>query len=195
MIASLRGVVGSRDDASVVVDVGGVGYRVRVSSVTMARIGPAGEPVSLAVVTQVREDAINLFGFADVAELHAFDVLMSVQGVGPSVALALLGSMPLPILFEAIADGDLSVISKAPGVGRKLAARLALDLHDKAQALRSVGGTRPTDRDALVRIASALEGLGYSKSEATVLVAKTLSDMQSGTSDDIIVRACLRGAK
>ena len=142
MIGKLRGVVDSFGDDFVILDVAGVGYVVNCSSRTLQHLPRAGEPATLAIETQVREDSIRLFGFSRDAERDWFRLLQSVQGVGAKVALAILSILPPDELANAIAMQDKATVSRASGVGPKLAARIVAELKDKAPAFASVDPRR-----------------------------------------------------
>ena len=150
MIGKLRGVVDSVDAEALILDVNGVGYLVSASARTLRALPAAGEAVELLVETHVREDAIRLYGFLTAAERDWFRLLQNVQGVGAKVALGILGVLSADALSAAIARQDKAAMARAPGVGPKLAARLVLELKDKAPAstaarLRRRGG-RPRTR-------------------------------------------------
>ena len=197
MIAKLTGRLDSVSTNYLILDVNGVGYQVFASSRTLSRLGLPGEPVSLLIDTQVREDAFNLFGFADVAEQQWFRLLTSVQGVGAKVAMGILGSMPPDQLVFAIASGDAGAMRQADGVGPKLAARIVTELKDKVGKLdlpvaaktkaSGKGGREESpaniDNDAV----SALINLGYTRSDAyqAVLNAKQKSNDNSKLNDII----------
>ncbi|HEX2528086.1 MAG TPA: Holliday junction branch migration protein RuvA [Geminicoccus sp.] len=174
MIARLRGRVLEQLEDGVVLDVNGVGYMVYCPTRVLATLGRGGDLVDLFIETQVREDAISLFGFAQAAERSWFKALQAVQGVGARSALAILGVHDADRLATAIAVQDKAALARAPGVGPKLAARICIELKDKAATMAasrdvptSLGGgavvvpSGPLD-DAL----SALTNLGYGRSEA-----------------------------
>ncbi len=138
MIGKLSGVVDSLDEEGLVLDVNGVGYLVAASARTLRVLPPVGAPVALLIETQVREDAIRLYGFLTAGERDWFRLLQSVQGVGAKVALGILGALTADALSAAIARQDKAMMTRAPGVGPKLAARLVLELKDKAPALGGV---------------------------------------------------------
>lgn len=172
MIAWLRGEVRGRSVGNVVVDVGGVGYLVSVTAQT-AQALPAGEAVELHISTIVREDAFLLYGFPEEVDRDAFELLREVNGVGPKHALAVLDTLSVDELRAAIASEDLKALTKVSGVGRKLAARLCLELKTKlparfealglaAQAAASGGPLRRATPDPLQL---ALAQLDYKKSE------------------------------
>ena len=138
MIGWISGVVRVRDPLAgiIVLDVQGVGYQLLVSVQTLGGIPAVGEPCELWVHTHVREDALDLFGFVQPEERRAFHLLVSVPQVGPKLALAVLGGLPLEDLLDAINAGDRARLQKIPGVGKKTADRIILDLLEKAGALR-----------------------------------------------------------
>ena len=174
MIGKLRGVVDSVDAEALILDVNGVGYLVSASARTLRALPAAGEVVELLVETHVREDAIRLYGFLTAAERDWFRLLQNVQGVGAKVALGILGVLSADALSAAIARQDKAAMARAPGVGPKLAARLVLELKDKAPASTApdfagaeVGlerGSRFTRaaEDAIL----ALVSLGYAEPQA-----------------------------
>jgi Holliday junction DNA helicase RuvA len=135
VIGKLTGVIDSLNEDGLLLDVNGVGYVVHASSKTIGRLGAAGANASILVETQVREDAITLFGFADHAERDWFRLLRSVQGVGGKVALAILSTLTPNDLVNAVASQDKASVSRASGVGPKLAQRIVSELKDKAAGL------------------------------------------------------------
>ena len=138
MIGKLKGVIDSYGEDFVILDVHGVGYVVQCSSRTLQKLPPPGEAAALAIETQVREDAIRLFGFLSDAERDWFRLLQTVQGVGSKVALAILGILSPGELATALATQDKTMVSRASGVGPKLAARIVADLKDKAPAFAEI---------------------------------------------------------
>lgn len=183
MIGKLSGVLDSAAEGQLILDVGGVGYLVSCSPRTLSRCGQKGDPLSLYIDTHMREDSLTLFGFLDEKEQHWFRLLYSVQGVGPKVAMAILGACPPEQIGFVIASGDKAAITQAPGVGPKLAARILTELKDKAAKIDltpsavavkagvfSPQETSGIDHDAV----SALVNLGYARSESfqAVLQAK-----------------------
>ncbi len=171
MIAHLRGTLVEKGLERVVVDVGGVGYLVAVSMQTLAELPAVGSEVTLKTYLQVREDAHLLFGFASEAERRAFELCVSVSGIGPKLALAMLSALRPEALAEAVMGGDVAKLSRTPGIGRKTAERVVVELRDKFEklGLKPAAGTaplapRPTGTAAAV--ASALVNLGYRAVEA-----------------------------
>lgn len=196
MIGKLTGRVDSRDGDSAIIDVGGVGYLVHCSTRTLASLGP-GEPASLFVETHVREDMIRLYGFASVAEREWFRLLQGVQGVGARLALAVLGTLSLGELTAAVGRGDRTAVSRAPGVGPKLAARLVAELKDKGPATSDAALDLPAqDTPALPDDAedavSALVNLGYPRPQAASAVAAAATALGEGSTTAALVRAGLK---
>ena len=195
MIGKLRGLVDSVDEDGLIVDVGGVGYVVSASARTLRALPRAGEPVTLHVETQVREDSIRLFGFLTTGERDWFRLLQSVQGVGAKVALGILGALPGDALSAAIARQDKATMARAPGVGPKLAARLVLELKDKTPAgspadigLPETGALPKVAEDAVL----ALTGLGYARPQAAAAVAKAQGQLGPEAATAALIRAGLK---
>lgn len=184
MIAQLRGRVAHRDLGRVVVDVGGVGYLVHV--VAGERIPPRGEPVELHTSLQVREDAMTLYGFTDRDALVLFELLLTASGVGPKLALAAVGTHRPDVLRTAIGGADVATLTDIPGVGRKVAERLVLELKEKvglpAAGLPAPGGTPGPDAEptALAEVRDALLGLGYSAGEVQQALATLAAEAAEG---------------
>lgn len=185
MIAHLEGAVAHRDATSVVVDVGGVGYLVHVTPAE--HIPPVGQQVRLHTSLQVREDSMTLYGFVDRSSLVLFHLLLSSSGVGPKLALAALGTHRPDVLRTAIAGGDLGTLTAIPGVGKKVAQRLVLELKDKVGGLvpanlePAVDGAAPLgEPGALGEVRDALLALGYSAGE----VSRALETVTAGDGAD-----------
>src|SRR5271166_5501240 len=140
MIGKLRGLVDAVGADHAIIDVGGVGYEVACSSRTLSALPAPGEPVTLSIETNVREDAIKLYGFLSEAERGWFRLLQSVQGVGAKVALSILSTLDVGQLANAIALQDRATITRAPGVGPKVALRIVNELKDKVPPLAISGG-------------------------------------------------------
>jgi Holliday junction DNA helicase RuvA len=199
MIGKLTGVVDSKAEDFVILDVQGVGYMVHCSARTLQGLPPAGQAAALAIEMQVREDSIKLYGFASVAERDWFRLLQSVQGVGARVALAVQGILGPSELATAIACQDRAAFARAPGVGPKLAARIAAELKDKAPVFGAIdaafsanegavlagGGANHAVADAI----SALVNLGYGRSQAAVAVAASIRALgEDAAAADLIRR-------
>jgi Holliday junction DNA helicase RuvA len=179
MIAKLRGLLDHVGEEDAVVDVGGVGYLVFASRRTLERLPAAGSEVEFLIETHVREDHIHLYGFTSMAERAWFRLLLTVQGVGAKVALAILGVLSTDDLANAIAAQDKAMVGQAPGVGPKLAGRIVAELKDKAGAIggdpvvgeiaaAAGGGAGTPSADAI----SALINLGYKRGEAAAAIAR-----------------------
>ncbi len=182
MIAKLTGIIDSTGDDWAVIDVSGVGYLVYCSARTLRRL-KAGEAASLTIETHVREDHIHLYGFAEPAERVWFRLLTTVQGVGAKVALGILSALSGDELVHAIAAGDKATITRAAGVGPKLAIRLLTELKDKVANMAlgpmaiMAGDTAPLDASGVMGEAiSALVNLGYSASDAFGAVSRAAAD-------------------
>lgn len=196
MIASLRGKVQGRTGGSAIIDVNGVGYLVNASSRTLEGLGDVGDEVFLVIVTAVREDAITLYGFTDVAERDVFNLLTTVQGIGPKAGLAILSVLSADEVLGAIVGQDDKSISRANGVGPKTAKRVIAELGDKAAAMGGIAGAAGTivvsalagEDDAK----QALLGLGYSKMEVEGLMQKVRAEKNAPIGAAAIVTACLR---
>ena len=165
MIATLHGKLQSRTDDSLIVNVGGVGFRVRAPSGTIASLGAAGSDVMLYTHLHVREDDLSLYGFATEDELRLFELLLTVSGIGPKVGMGVLSSAPADTLRVAIGQGNLDALTALPGIGKKTAQRLVLELKGKVDVsgLGEISELSPLDEDVM----NALINLGYSAAEAT----------------------------
>jgi holliday junction DNA helicase RuvA len=193
MIAKLTGLVDSTSGEGAVIDVNGVGYLVFCSARTLARLPAKGIPAALLIETHVREDHIHLYGFADAGERDWFRLLTTVQGVGAKLALALLGVQGPEDLARAIAAQDKASLTRAPGVGPKLAGRIVSELKDKVSgiALGPAAATLP-DGGAEADAVSALVNLGYRRAEAFAAIAAALHRLGSGAAVDALIRAGLK---
>lgn len=193
MIARLSGTVLDLRTDRLVLDVGGVGYDLAIPLGTFSALPPAGEKATVHVHTHVREDALSLFGFATPQEKYVFERLISVSGIGPKVALTVLSGLPLPDLIGAIVAQNARVLATIPGVGRKLAERLGLELKEKLAGFGAgVGAPASTGRASAVEDAiGALENLGYKLAQAEQAVEKAVRDV--GASDlNKILQAALK---
>ncbi len=201
MIGRLKGTIDSYGEDFIILDVHGVGYVVQCSARTLQSLPKVGEAASLAIETQVREDAIRLFGFSGDLERDWFRLLQSVQGVGAKVALAILGVLPAGDLASAIATQDKAMVSRAPGVGPKLAARIVAELKDKTPAFAAVdplvarlagadeaqSAPKPA-QDAI----SALINLGYGRPQAAAAVAASMKALGDDASTPALIRQGLK---
>lgn len=200
MIASLKGLVQAVGADHAVIDVAGVGYLVQASSRALATLEP-GAATLLLVETQVREDAITLFGFASATERDWFRLLTGVQGVGGRLALAILGTLAPDEIARAVTLDDRAMIARAPGVGPRLAARIATELKGKAPAvtgLAAAGGGAPNVTPAAGAAAdavSALENLGFRAPEAARAVAQAQQDLGDLPTAALIREALKRASR
>ena len=176
MYEFIRGVVVSRDDGAVVLETGGVGYRLLVSGSTYASVPPAGECV-LFTHHLVRDDRAELFGFASKTERHLFRQLLGVSGVGPAAALGLLSAYEAAVLASNIASGDAALLTRVKGIGKRTSERIIVELRDKLAkggiapaAGGSIAGARA---DAILALCS----LGLSRNEAELRVSKVEGDL------------------
>lgn len=169
MIAAVRGMVDAAGPDWVIVDIGGVSLRVFIPATTANQLPPIGSSIRLLTYLQVREDALTLYGFLTQSDLDFFEQVTGVTGVGPKIALAMLSSAPSDALRAAIASENLDSLTKVPGIGRRLAGRLILELRGKLTppdgALAGILG--PTDPD----VQAALVGLGYATADAQAAIA------------------------
>jgi holliday junction DNA helicase RuvA len=170
MIGRLTGVVVAEDPAGLlVIDVGGVGYELLAPIGTVGRAEATSDRIVIYVHTHVREDALDLFGFATEAERRAFRLLIGVPNVGPKTALAVMSALPLPDLSRAVRGGDLARLTRVPGIGRKTAERLVLELKEKLSGVEQTEAGPPTPADRprdAERLIHALTNMGYRAAEA-----------------------------
>jgi Holliday junction DNA helicase RuvA len=188
VIAQVRGRLLRKEPQEAIVDVGGVGYRVAIPLSTFYRLGEPGGEVTLRTHTHVREDALALFGFLSAAEQALFERLIAVSGVGPKLALSILSGIEAPDLVAALRASDVARLTRIPGVGKKTAERLVLELKDKVQGLAASEeaapvGVAPSSREDLV---SALVHLGYSRPEAERGVDRALKEDATGRFEDLL---------
>src|SRR5918997_3615417 len=173
MIASLAGTVVAIEPGVAVLEVGGLGLRVLVPASTATRLPPVGERTKLLTHLLVREDARTLYGFASAAELELFERLLGVRGLGPARALALLSGSSVEALRAAIASGDTASLLRLPGIGRRLAAQIVLDLKDKlGPGAAEVGAAAGADGEVL----AWLTAMGFPAAEAQAAVARLPRD-------------------
>ncbi len=194
MIARLRGIVDSIEDGRCVMDVNGVGYLIFCSSRTLGAL-PDGL-ATLLIETQVREDAITLYGFFTSAEREWFRLLTTVQGVGAKVALGILSALSPDQLIGAISGQDKGALTRAPGVGPKLAVRILTELQSKAGVMPG-GGTAAfpaaiDPKGAAADALSALTNLGYRRAEAEAVLTMAVAEHGEDAALDILIRAGLK---
>jgi len=205
MIGKLRGAVDAVGADHAIIDVGGVGYEVQCSSRTLAALPQAGEPVTLSIETHVREDAIKLYGFLSEAERGWFRLLQSVQGVGAKVALSILSTLDINQLAQAIALQDRALVTRAPGVGPKVALRIVNELKDKAPPLAisaaSTAGTLAASANGaklyppvspVGEAVSALSNLGYAQPQANAAISAALQKAGDAARTEDLIRLALK---
>jgi Holliday junction DNA helicase RuvA len=193
MIGQLRGRLADKRPNQVLVDVNGVGYVVLVPLSTYATLGDLHTDVTLLIHTHVREDALALYGFLSSREKHFFEMLLSASGVGPSLALKILSGMSVEELVPAIRNSDLTRLTKIPGVGRKTAERMVVELRDKLDAV-TVEVERPaasTPAGIEADVASALVNLGYDPRAAETAVSEAKREGRSASFEKML-RAALQ---
>jgi Holliday junction DNA helicase RuvA len=190
MIARLHGTLVAKGPQHVVLDVHGVGYGVSIPLSTFYRLPDEGAELSLLVHTHVREDAISLFGFLTADEKNLFERLIAVSGVGPKLALAILSGIEPPDLVQALRSGDVARLVRIPGVGRKTAERLVLELRDKLPPPEQ-GPTRATASASGARedLLAALTHLGYSRPEAERALVRAQEDQPDGRFEALLRRS------
>jgi Holliday junction DNA helicase RuvA len=190
VIASVEGIVGAITADSLVIEVGGIGYRVFVAPAILAT-ATAGRPLKLHTFHLVREDQQALYGFRSAEELGFFNLLLTVTGVGPKVALAIVGSRPTADLQLAIMTGDQAVLVAIPGIGKKLAERVIFELKEKVAAAGVAAGAAGAGA-AESEVVAALQALGYSLAEAREASRTALADATIGGTLEDRVKAALR---
>lgn len=177
MIASLRGTIRAIRESWVVVEVGGVGYQVYVPGALLSELTHIGQPVELYTYTHVRENELALYGFRTFEELDLFTMLLKVSGIGPRTALSILSAFSPETLRGVIAQGDALALTRVPGIGRKTAQRLIMDLKDKVEG--PTGALLPSGLAADADVLNALTALGYSLAEAQTALAAVPKDIEA----------------
>jgi Holliday junction DNA helicase RuvA len=190
MIAFLTGTLVSRGPSHALLDVNGVGYRLSMSTSSLVSLPAEGDEVTVHTHLIVRDDGLSLFGFENLAEKEAFELLLGVSGVGPKVALAVLSTLSADTLAQAVAAEDVALISSVPGVGKKTAQRVIVDLADKlgAEGGSPSGRGRAFTGTAVVQAKDALLGMGFSAAEG----ASALKDAPDGADTQAVLRYALK---
>ncbi len=184
MIASLEGKLEAIDAEGAVVNVGGVGFRVAMPTTVLSALGNPGDSVKVYTHLHVREDNIALYGFATAAELWMFETLLGVSGLGPRLALAMLSTLSPEQITTAIAAGSADMLDMIPGIGKKVASRIILELKEKigaGWAIATTAEAAPENADVL----AALTSLGYSAAEAVKAVANLPADNKLGLEERV----------
>ncbi len=197
MIASLSGIVESKEAEEAILDVGGVGYRVFISMRSMARLPLVGEKLKLRIRTIVREDALDLYGFTSYQEEKLFLLLTSVSHVGPKLAMMVLSGMEPTDLANAIASADIARITKIHGVGKKTAERIVVELKDKVSSLAGEASI-PAEKIPLAQkndLVTALVNLGYKPVQAQKAAEQAEKTVGSQAGMDVLIREALRAAR
>jgi Holliday junction DNA helicase RuvA len=196
LIASIEGNISYKDDNRVIVDVGGVGVEVFVPSRTLGMIGNAGSSVFLRTYLHVREDTLTLYGFIDDNERYMFELLIGVSGIGPKLALSILSTCEADKLADMIHSENKGSLVRFPGIGRKTAERLILELRDKIDRERFLlrdGRVSRESREIIGEAVSALETLGLKRSEIDRALSRVdLENFTSATGVEELVREVLR---
>ncbi len=197
MIAYLAGTLIAKKPASVLIDVGGLGYRVHVPTSTYQALPDTGESVKLHTSLQVREDSQTLYGFATEGEQQTFEVMLGVSGIGPKLALAALSSMRPAELRDYVVTGETALLTNIPGVGKKTADRLVLELKDRLGDLELDGAALSENgsdikEDARADALAALQALGFSRSAAEKGIRRVLRDDSSIDEAEALIRGVLR---
>jgi len=200
MIASLRGTLLSTTPLHAVVEVAGIGYEVSIPVTTAEKLPPAGQSAFLHTTVVYREDSQAIYGFATAAERDFFRLLIEkVSGVGPKVGMALMSHLSLPSLQGAIAGGDAELLSKCPGIGRKTAERIILDLKDKLGSASQIvppnsgvgGSVAPAAPSALADATAALVALGYKPQDADKAVRKAQTVLGTDATTEALIKKAL----
>lgn len=196
MIAALRGRLAAKQVPRLVVDVHGVGYDVQVPLSTYARVGDIGDEIALHIHTHVREDQIALFGFGSPFEQQIFERLIAVSGIGPKVALGVLSGIQPADLVEAVQTGDPARLTAIPGIGRKTAERIVLELRDRLPAALATSGEAPSAAGGMrTDLLSALVNLGYPRPTVEKIVAAVVKAEPAATFEQALRDALARLAR
>jgi len=196
VIGRLAGVLAEKRPEAVVIDVGGVGYEVRVPLSTFLELPDEGKNLRLRIHTHVREDALQLYGFLTDLERAMFKLLLGISGVGPRLALAVLSGLPATRLVQAVRAQDAAALRGIPGVGAKTAERILIDLRGRVDGVE-LGETGDADAprdDAEEATLSALVNLGYPRAQAERIVRGALERLPANPSLDALIREALRSA-
>jgi len=185
LIASLKGVILFKNRDSVIIDVSGVGYQVTLSTGDLSNLPGVGEYVFIYTYTYVREDALQLFGFLSAEDKEAFMTLIKISGIGPKLGLSILSAMPAAKLSQAIHNEEVDLLCTIPGLGKKTASRIILELKEKLPAL-----THSQEDPSVADAKSALVNLGYKKADVELAVKKSI---QSGAKSlESIIKEALK---
>lgn len=198
MITFLRGKLIDKRPTVAILDVNGIGYRVHIPASSFEKLPAAGSIAHLHTVLHVREDAMQLFGFSTTAERSVFETMLAVSGVGPKLALAALSAMSPAELRDSVVSGDTALLTRIPGVGRKTAERMIVELRDRMATLSDVGGatgvTSVTEDQSSARgdAIAALVSLGFNRAAAEKALRKALKSNPGLTTPEEMIRLSLR---
>jgi Holliday junction DNA helicase RuvA len=191
MIAQLRGTLSEKQPNQIVVDVGGVGYLVHIPLSTYATLGDLHTEVILLIHTHMRDDGISLYGFLSSRERHCFELLIAASGVGPSLAMKILSGMSVEELVPAIRRGDIASLTQIPGVGKKTAERIVLELRDKLATMEAHQPSRaPSPAGPVEDVISALINLGYERHAAESAVES--SKLKGAQNFEVLLKTALQ---
>jgi holliday junction DNA helicase RuvA len=196
VIAELSGKLTRIGADFVVLNVGGVGYKVFAPLSVIADLPSEGSDARLFTFTHVKEDALTLYGFSDLDQQNVFELLLTVSGVGPKVALNILSVLPVEQLVEAIASDNHVALVRIPGIGAKTAQRIVLELKEKTATLawekRAERAAKPAEREALEDVVEGLVALGYNRNESRDAAERALQSVTDKTNTAAVVRAALK---
>ena len=197
MIAFLEGKLVEKHPTEVVLEVGGIGYQVFIPASSFERLPEPGQPVRLFTYLYVREDALHLYGFINQEERTLFETMIQVSGIGPRLALAALSAMQPAELRDSIVSGDTALLTRIPGIGRKTAERMIVELRDRLSQLEfartaPLAGTTPEQAAARADALAALESLGLSRAVAEKRIRQVLRRHPHITSAEELIRLALR---
>ena len=195
MIAHLHGKIFAKTPATVIIDCGGVGYELAISVTTYTELGEPGAQAALHVHTHVREDALLLFGFKELAEKRLFEKLLTISGIGPKLAITVLSGISADRLVGAIRGGDHATLTKIPGIGKKTAERVVLELKDKLDDMTGYAPASEPVRPALGAVAedvlSALVNLGYPRPAALKAIENAARDKAAAADFERLFRTAI----
>lgn len=192
MIAFLKGYIEEKREGEVILDVSGVGYEVEISSITQEQLESAGSEVKLLIYHHITDSDQRLFGFFSTDEKALFEKLITVKGVGPKLGLTILSGLPADQLIGAITNAEAATLSKVPGIGKKTAERIIVELKDKLAEYAASAGVTPTssaESGVMGEAISALEALGFKKKESEQAVMKALNNAGSEDASVVIKKA------
>ena len=198
MIAHLRGQILSKTPNSVILDCNGVGYELAISITTFTDLGKEGSEARLHVHTHVREDALSLFGFSELPEKRLFEKLLTISGIGPKLAITVLSGIPSDRLVGAIRAADHATLTKIPGIGKKTAERVVLELKDKLDDMTGVAPAQPAAHSlgaVADDVLSALVNLGYPRPIAQKAVESAAKDPGVATDFERLFRASMSAVR